>query len=367
MPGQKNFLDKFLDWAIMKGKKPDKGEKPSEPMSPIGMRARFRLVRRILVNLGYIKVKKISNNGYRYSVWPAKGCKRIYNINVDEIVDWFDNEFPILKTRKDKQRKTSYVIAIWKFGEYLVYKMKDSHGNPFWKKYQLQQLKEEIRPSSIEKFEVKILPLKKIDGLIEFIKDRNITHYTMIYLSRWLGGMRYQEVINAPMDLRGPTAKINYTLDIDFEMNKTTIYGKGKGGLQKPRYPTLLPEVKEILMQYLKIRKKIQPATEEDAKYLFLTQYGKKWSQHSGHLNDALRNHARTWGKLTEEEISLISTHKIGRHGFGTYFYPRMPEKLLMEEMGLEDPQMLHRYSNISREQRAQIMKRAREKDGVSM
>lgn len=359
MKGYKgNYIDGFYDWMIRKGKKPKKREIPSEPMSPIGAKGKLRLLRRILVDLQYVNSEKVKGNGYVYKVWPAPGLKRLDGITPGEFTLWMDNEFPSCRDRKAKQRKSAYVLAAWKFGEFLVYEQKDSNGKAVWNKKQLSQIKEEIYPPAIERFEVEILEVNKIDGLLEFIKTRNFTHYTMIYFSRWLGGMRYQEVINSHENLKTGTLHINLRKD------KTTVYGKGKGGLQKPRYPTLLPQVKEVLLEYLKIRKTMDPATEKDSQYLFLTAYGKKWAENSGHFNESLRDHAKAWGKLTEEEILLISTHRIGRHGFGTYFYPKMPEKLLMQEMGLEDPKMLHRYSNIKREQRASMMIEASKDNG---
>ena len=115
MPGKKNFLEDFYDWMISTGKKPKKRDKPSLPMAPSGSKVKYKMVRRMLVDIGFVKSVNNGGRGMTYLVWPEKGCKRIYNLRPEHFTSWINDEFKILKNRQDKSRKGGYVFAAWKF------------------------------------------------------------------------------------------------------------------------------------------------------------------------------------------------------------------------------------------------------------
>ena len=156
--------------------------------------------------------------------------------------------------------------------------------------------------------------------------------------------MRYIEVVNAKADLE------NGTLIRDFENNCLLIHGKGSGGLSKLRTTPFSKDDQRVLKIYLKWRKRKGVKSE----WLFFNQYGVKFSDHAGHFNEWLRNQGREYGFSTKE-VKLLTTHKIGRHGYGTdQTLKSVPEELIRQNMGLSDTKILKRYQDITVKRRVE-------------
>lgn len=168
-------------------------------------------------------------------------------------------------------------------------------------------------------------------------------HHMMVYLMRY-ANMRYAEVINARADLK------TGTLIPDFPHNMLIIHGKGRGGLSQRRTTPFLPANQREFLDFLEWRKRAGVRSE----WLFVNQYGGKWADNSGHFNNWLRTKGRDHG-FTEDEVKLLTTHKVGRHAYGTDMTVKgLPERLLADNMGIRNPAILTRYQNPTDEIRVQ-------------
>jgi len=64
-----------------------------------------------------------------------------------------------------------------------------------------------------------------------------------------------------------------------------------------------------------------------------------------------------------------MTTHKMGRHVFGTVYAPQLPAKTLMEYMGITKFSVVQRYINFSKTEKVDQFERATQKilySGVS-
>jgi len=182
----------------------------------------------------------------------------------------------------------------------------------------------------------------------------------MLYLMQWLG-MRYLEVVSAKGTLDGPTLKV------DWAKSWVTIWGKGKGGLSKMRSLPLRAEFAKKLKDYLQWRQDHGITSES----LFVTTWNLAWSESSWGFNKTIRTlclpRFNMWEQIqnrfdlmfSQEEIRKMTTHKMGRHVFGTVYAPQLPAKTLMEYLGITKYSVVQRYINFSKTEKIDQFERA--------
>jgi len=333
-----DYRSTFHNWMLEKGNFDGSGF-PAEPLSPHTANNRLKKIRRILVDIGFLDMKRIGSNGYEYSVKNP-----ITDLKVADITSWFSKEFPILPDLKSRQRKADYIESAYKFGQFLHFDM------GVWSRDQLETLKCQVRrprlPAMSER-KVNILGIEKTDPFIDGLREISIVHYTMCYLMRY-GNMRYAEVINAKADLKSGT------LMEDFRNDRVIIFGKGTGGLSQRRVTPFFEDDQKVLNDYLSWRDEQDTASE----WLFMNQYMEKWSDNSGHFNAWLRKQGEDYG-FSRDEVKLLTTHKIGRHGYGTWATLKgLPEKFIRDNMGIRNSRVLERYQNTTDDLRVEETRR---------
>ena len=345
---RKNYLTKFYEWMIREGRM-DKEGLPSEGLSPTTATSRMKKTRRILIDIGYIKRKYTCKNHFIYSFQMGRGTGNIRYLSVDEIKGWFRENFPILEDAKARKRKADYVNCVYKFADFLHFELRQ------WSKAKVNRLRKEIRRPWVPPVwenKLEILPIEKTDAFLGHLKPISPMHYMMFYLMRH-ANMRYIEVANVKADLKSGT------LVKDFQNDIVIIYGKGRGGLSQRRTTPFLGKDQKEINEFLKWRR------EQDihSEWMFVNQYGNRFSQHSGHFNHYLRNKGREYG-FCEEEVKLLTSHKVGRHAYGTDMTLRgLPERLLCDNMGIRNPIILTRYQNATDNMRVEETRKCLEKD----
>lgn len=349
-----NFIDSFYDWMLKKGKISKRGKVPSTPLSKQTAKNHMVFIRRILVDLGYLKkIKDPSKSArkdsgrvnnkcgfcYIYRVHSTKypDIKHIRQLSLNEIEDWIDKEFLDLNDRKELTRKASYIYAAWKFGEFLYFELK------YWKAHKLKRLKERIYPPELKYHEIETVSPELVDKFIDWMEIKSYKTHVMLYLSRWCGGMRIGEIVRARSDLRGEGGDKGGTFIVDWDLDKCTIYGKGEGGYNKDRTATITDKVKQKLKDYLRWKKE----NNLNSKYLFENRYGEQISERSSWLCTYLKECGKESGLFKPDQIKLLSFHPLGRHTFGTYFSEILPQKQCMAEMGIENASTFDRYNQI--------------------
>lgn len=335
---RRNYLKKFEFWMLRTGRL-DKSGRPCEGLSPRTANNRMKKIRRILVDLGYIIPSGNSRNR-RYDFQAGKKAGDIRELTMEQIFNWFKEKFPSLPDAASRFRKVDYIMAALKFTEFMHFEMN------IWPRSNLDRVRSELRcpwVPPIWENKVSILPVERIDAFLEYLKPISNIHYMMFYLMRH-ANMRYLEVVNAKVDLE------TGTITQDFRNNILIIHGKGRGGLTQQRRTPFLPNQQKELLEYLEWRKTIKTNSE----WLFVNQYGRKWSEHSDHFNKWLREQGEKFG-FTEAELKLVSTHKVGRHAYGTDMTIKgLPERFLCDNMGIRNPRVLERYQNATDDIRVQ-------------
>src|SRR3989475_11447123 len=154
---------------------------------------------------------------------------------------------------------------------------------------------------------------------------------------------------------------------MDWAKSWVTIWGKGKGGLSKQRSLPLRAEVAQELKNLLQWRQGHGTSSED----LFGTTGGLPWSESSWGFNKTIRtlclprfnrwvaSENRTEVVFSNEEIRKMTTHKMGRHVFGTVYAPQLPAKTLMEYMGITKFSVVQRYINFSKTEKIEQFERA--------
>ena len=113
-----NYLSDFHRWMLEKGRLDGSGY-PAEPLSPRTASNRFKKIRRILVDMGFLMKEYHGGNTFRYSYTQ----KRIQDFTTHLLIQWFSKEFPILPDFRAKQRKNDYVEAVYKFAQFLHFEL----------------------------------------------------------------------------------------------------------------------------------------------------------------------------------------------------------------------------------------------------
>ena len=354
----KSTPEEFFNWMSKSGNKRKVGSEriPAEPLSPRTSTRHFKKTRTILRDLGYLIYIK-NPIPRRPNQWLVNPDKDVRFLSLEEIESWFEAHFPSGdRTPREKARWNDYAGAIRKFAEFMHY------GKAVWSEEKLEKIRRRILLYDVAYPEIEIVEPAKAHAFQRWLEAQPgyYVHGTMLYLMQWLG-MRYLEVVSAKASLDGTTLKV------DWAKSWVTIWGKGKGGLSKQRSLPLRAEVAQKLKDYLQWRQDHGIAFVD----LFATTWGRPWSESSWGYNKTIRtlglprfnNLAESEGHpellFSPEEIRKMTTHKMGRHVFGTVYAPQLPAKTLMEYMGITKFSVVQRYINFSKTEKVEQFERA--------
>src|SRR3989442_5420973 len=351
-------LEEYLQWISKFGNKRKVGGErlPAEPLSPRTSLRHLKKSRTILRDLGYLIYIK-NPIPRRPNQWLVNPDKDVRFLSVEEIESWFEAHFRAGdRAPRETARWNDYAGAIRKFAEFMHY------GKGVWSDEKLGKIRSRVLLFDVAYPELEIVEPSKAHAFQRWLEVQPgyYVHGTMLYLMQWLG-MRYLEVVSAKASLDGPTLKI------DWEKTWVTIWGKGKGGLSKQRSLPLREEVAQKLKQYLQWRRDHGILAED----FFVTTWGLSWSESSWGFNKTIRTlclpRFNRWAQsqnrrelvFSQEEIRKMTTHKMGRHVFGTVYAPQLPAKTLMEYMGITKFSVVQRYINFSKTEKIEQFERA--------
>ena len=368
----RSFLDEFYKYLLTRGRLDKRSGRPSHPLSPTTAEKMHVMARRILIDLGIVgiqcrpcrqAVQKLRCPGCGKNPQRHRGQRKWkYVVQADyrrairasPLTNWFDREFPLSRVQLNPRerdrvagRKAQYIRAAYKLAEFLHF------GKAVWTKTQLDELRATLRFPARGNSKVRIPELERIDAFLAWIRPRDPTYWLMLYLMRWQG-LRWSEVINMRADLESGT------YIPEEETGTVTVYGKGTGGLGKAgEIPLVVPNPDDfsktvpatmLLRSYLEWRATLGIESE----WMFVKTssknpryFGQKWSDDSGGFNDMIRKQAAEFG-FSEGEVRLVSTHKIGRHAYGTWFVRHVDPETLRQNMRHADLKTTEKYLNWS-------------------
>ncbi len=354
----RSTLEEFLTWMSRLGnkRKVNGGRYPAEPLSPRTSTRHLKKSRTVLRDLGYLIYIK-NPIPRRPNQWLVNPDKDVRFLSVEEIESWFEAHFPPGdRTPREKARWNDYAGAIRKFAEFMHY------GKGVWSEEKLEKIRRRILLFDVAYPELEIVEPAKTHAFQRWLEAQPgyYVHGTMLYLMQWLG-MRYLEVVSAKATLDGPALKV------DWAKSWITIWGKGKGGLSKQRSLPLRVAATEKLKEYLQWRQDHGIVSED----LFVTTWRLPWSESSWGFNKTIRTLSlprfNKWASsqqrpelvFSDDEIRKMTTHKMGRHVFGTVYAPQLPAKTLMEYMGITKFSVVQRYINFSKTEKVEQFERA--------
>ncbi len=354
----RSTLEEYILWMSKFGNKRKVGgdRLPAEPLSPRTSLRHLKKTRTILRDLSYLIYIK-NPIPRRPNQWLVNPEKDVRFLAAAEIEGWFENHFPGGdRSPREKARWNDYAGAIRKFAEFMHY------GKGAWSEEKIEKIRRRILLFDVTYPELEIVEPVKGHAFQQWLEAQPgyYVHGTMLYLMQWLG-MRYLEVVSAKASLDGPTLKV------DWSKSWVTIWGKGKGGLSKQRSLPLRAEVAQKLKHYLQWRRDHGMDSED----LFVTSWGRDWSESSWGFNKTIRNlclpRFNKWAGaqrqpqlvFSPEEIHKMTTHRMGRHVFGTVYAPQLPAKTLMEYMGITKFSVVQRYINFSKAEKIDQFERA--------
>ena len=257
---------------------------------------------------------------------------------------------------RETARWNDYAGAIRKFAEFMHY------GKGVWSAEKLGKIRSRVLLFDVSYPELEIVEPAKAHAFQRWLEAQRgyYIHGTMLYLMQWLG-MRYLEVVSAKASHAVPTLKV------DWAKSWVTIWGTGKGGLSKQRSLPLRAEVAQKLKDFIQWRQDHGIVSED----LFVTTWGRSWSESSWGFNKTIRTlslprfNKRALSQnrpeliFSQDEIRKMTTHKMGRHVFGTVYAPLLPAKTLMEYMGITKFSVVQRYINFSKAEKVDQFERA--------
>jgi len=193
---------------------------------------------------------------------------------------------------------------------------------------------------------------RRVNAPLETIRNDAM----MIYLGQWLA-MRYEETTDVRADLK---ILAGGSLEIDWRSMSAKILGKGQRGKTRSGIP-VLPEVQQRIEDFLAYREQsLGPESETYPWLLWIRPH--RWGQIKpskyppsvGPINDRVRGYAEAYNEEVRAagrvdlllDVSLCTTHKLGRHVFGTWFGPRIDPKILKKAMGITMDAVAERYRN---------------------
>jgi integrase len=329
---------------------------PAEPLSPRTSIRHLKKTRTVLRDLGYLIYIK-NRIPRRPNQWLVNPDRDVRFLTVEEIEGWFEAHFPSGdRTPQEKARWNDYGGALRKFAEFMHY------GKGVWSEEKLEKIRRRILLYDVAYPELEIVEPAKAHAFQRWLEAQPgyYVHGMMLYLMQWFG-MRYLEVVTAKASLDGPTLKV------DWAKSWVTIWGKGKGGLSKQRSLPLRAETAQKLKAYLQWRMDHGIVSED----LFVTTWGRSWSGSSWGFNKTIRTLSlprfNKWASAESQpeivfpadEIRKMTTHKMGRHVFGTVYAPQLPAKTLMEYMGITKFSVVQRYINFSKAEKVEQFEKA--------
>src|SRR5712691_348287 len=354
----RSTIEDFHLWMQKFGnKRKVAGERiPAEPLSPRTSSRHLKKTRTILRDLEYLTYTK-NPIPRRPNQWLVNPNKDVLFLFLEALEGWFETHFtPGDRTPREKGRWNDYAGAIRKFAEFMHYE------KGVWSEEKLEKIRRRILLFDVDYPELEIVEPAKAHAFQRWLEAQPgyYVHGTMLYLMQWLG-MRYLEVASAKGSLDGSTLKV------DWAKSWVTIWGKGKGGLSKLRSLPLRAEVAQKLKDYLQWRQDHGIVAD----HLFVTTWGLPWSESSWGFNKTIRklslprfnkwamSQNRTELVFSDEEIRKMTTHRMGRHVFGTVYAPLLPAKTLMEYMGITKFSVVQRYINFSKTEKVEQFERA--------
>ncbi len=328
---------KFVEWTMV----------PGEPLSPRTCRNRLLKIRPILRDLGYL-IHIENPQPHKPDQWLINPRRRIEALKAREVERWFQTRFPPGdRTPKQKGQWDDFAGALRTFTDFMHYHKK------VWSKDKRAAMRARIRLYNLALYsEIDIVDPRKALAFQRWLErqPRYYPHAIMLHLMQWLG-MRYLEVARSRASLQGPTLKV------EWDGGWVRVWGKGRGGLSKLRSLPLTGETGSKLEDYLGWRR----AHGITSPWLFVTHWGRPWSESSWgynktirerclpHYNEWLRKRRRPELILSDGEIRKMTTHRMGRHVFGTVYAPHLPPKAMMEFMGIVKYEIVNRYVNFER------------------
>jgi len=354
----RSTLEEYLLWmSKSRNKRKVGGERlPAEPLSPRTSLRHLKKTRTVLRGLGYLIYTK-NPIPRRPNQWLVNPEKDVRFLSLDEIEGWFVSHFPPGdRMPRETARWNDYAGAIRKFAEFMHY------GKGVWSAEKLGKIRSRVLLFDVSYPELEIVEPAKAHAFQRWLEAQRgyYIHGTMLYLMQWLG-MRYLEVVSAKASHDVPTLKV------DWAKSWVTIWGKGKGGLSKQRSLPLRAEVAQKLKDFIQWRQDHGIVSED----LFVTTWGRSWSESSWGFNKTIRTPSlprfNKWALsqnrpeliYSQDEIRKMTTHKMGRHVFGTVYAPLLPAKTLMEYMGITKFSVVQRYINFSKAEKVDQFERA--------
>src|SRR2546422_8441599 len=354
----RSTLEEYLLWmSKSRNKRKVGGERlPAEPLSPRTSLRHLKKTRTVLRGLGYLIYTK-NPIPRRPNQWLVNPEKDVRFLSLDEIEGWFVSHFPPGdRMPRETARWNDYAGAIRKFAEFMHY------GKGVWSAEKLGKIRSRVLLFDVSYPELEIVEPAKAHAFQRWLEAQRgyYIHGTMLYLMQWLG-MRYLEVVSAKASHDVPTLKV------DWAKSWVTIWGKGKGGLSKQRSLPLRAEVAQKLKDFIQWRQDHGIVSED----LFVTTWGRSWSESSWGFNKTIRTPSlprfNKWALsqnrpeliYSQDEIRKMTTHKMGRHVFGTVYAPQLPAKTLMEYMGITKFSVVQRYINFSKTEKVEQFEKA--------
>ncbi|MCK5292876.1 MAG: site-specific integrase [Thermoplasmata archaeon] len=340
-----NFLDNFEAWLVKSGKKKKVAGKQvyAGSLSKGSAQNYMMLVRKMFIELGY--VKKV---GYKtYSVESGKNWRKV---TVAEIDDYMTRTFPpgSRMSPKEKNRRFIYGIAIKKFAEYMTF------GTGHWSEEKFANVYTLCSYTMVRYEDLVIEPPYKAHAFCDWLWKENIGLALPMFLGQWLGGMRYSEVQQAKLNLKEGSLVMNWN------MKRATITGKGQEGKTKPVVFDDL--VAHRLKEYLAWRTDLDCDSDSLAvRESFRSDRAgvkpdgyRPLPKQASDYNTRIRKMAQVYNVQMKKEgkdrlvldLELVTSHKLGRHVFGTYFAKSMEQKMLKENMRIKDDVVVERYIN---------------------
>lgn len=304
-------------------------------------------VRKMFVDLGY--VKKVGRGRGDYSVLSGENWRKL---SVPQIQEYVRGKFPpgSRMTPNVKKQRFQLGLGIKKFAEFMVF------SQHLWSEDKLFEVRKVCSFATVDYEEIVIEPPHKSHAFVDWLLEKDMAMGFPLFLEQWLGGMRYSEVSGANVDLKTGTLNLNLTTKV------AGITGKGAEG--KTRYAPFDNLVVRKLKKYLKWRATLDVEFDTlcvKAKYIGTGKTGDRkflgweplWPK-AGKFNDRLKPLVDEYNLAMKEagkkdmvmDPELCTTHKLGRHVFGTNFGKTIPGKQLKKAMGIVSEAVLEKYQN---------------------
>ncbi|UCD06955.1 MAG: site-specific integrase [Candidatus Aenigmatarchaeota archaeon] len=312
---------------------------PTSPMSPKSVEGFMSRFKKLMKDLGYMRM---DGQGMKatWSILPGTDWTKI---SVDELENWLIDNYGNLE-KCNINTRNGYCKMIKKFAQFMHFEFRP-RGKPGFSARKMEKIDLITTLIPVQSGRFIINSPDKAHAFATWLMDHaNPLHQIygkMIHIGQWFG-LRYEEVVLAPADFIGKT------VNVDFDRDWITVWGKGRYG-KKERGLPLSEEMKAWCKDLLAWRKD-QEVDHDKMFFSPRTRRPYKVRDPCG-FNEMLRKLARQYNDQVSDpekrlDISLVKSHMIMRHVYGTYFGPILPEMDLMDYMGLDDHKTVQRYIN---------------------